>query len=110
MTVTNDADTIRALEREMEKLSREVADFKRENAELRSGNAELKTRLAEFMRSRKDEYDGGSSDALVGTTPQYVTEGSFGKITALPLQSTVYKTTILGDKANGRKLRHEFSM
>lgn len=110
MTITNDADTIRALEREMEKLSREVADLKRENAALRSGNAELKTRLAEFLRSLKEEYDKGYSDALIGTTPQYVTEGSFGKITALPLQSTVYKTTILGDKANGNKLQHEFSM
>ena len=94
----------------MEKLSRGVADLKRENAELRSGNAELKTRLAEFLRSLKEEYDKGYSDALIGTTPQYVTEGSFGKITALPLQSTVYKTTILGDKANGNKLQHEFSM
>ena len=94
----------------MEKLSREVADLKRENAALRSGNAELKTRLAEFLRSLKEEYDKGYSDALIGTTPQYVTEGSFGKITALPLQSTVYKTTILGDKANGNKLQHEFSM
>jgi hypothetical protein len=110
MTSTNDLKTIEALQRDLEKLRKEVEDLRRENEELRSGNEDLKTRLAGSKRGLKEEYDRGYSEAWVGTTPRYITEGSFGKISALPMQPTVYKTTILGDRANGEKLQHEFRM
>jgi hypothetical protein len=110
MTSTNDLDTIEALQRDLEKLRKEVEDLRRENEGLRTGNAELMTRLAGHRRGLKEEYDRGHSDARLVSTPRYITEGSFGKISALPMQPTVYKTTILGDRANGEKLKHEFEM
>jgi hypothetical protein len=110
MTTTNDLNTIEALQRDLEKLRKEVEDLRRENAELRSGNVELQARLIGSKKGLKEEYDRGHSDALLGSTPRYITEGSFGKISALPMQPTVYKTTILGDRANREKLQHKYEM
>jgi len=70
---------------------------------LRRQVAELEKRIVELQRSVKEKETSN-------TSPTYITEGSFGKISSYPLQKFVYKTTILGDRANGKKLEHEFDM
>jgi len=56
------------------------------------------------------EYQRGYRDATLGNKPHYISEGSFGRITSLSLSSSVYKSTILGDEANVKRLEHEFNM
>jgi hypothetical protein len=75
-----------------------IGDLRAELAVVKRENAESKKELAELKRQGLVDH----------TTPTYLTEGSFGKISYFPLQTYVYKTTILGDKANGQKLEHEF--
>ena len=70
---------------------------------LRRQVAELEKRNVELERRMKEKE-------TPTTSPIYITEGSFGKISSYPLQNFVYKTTILSDKANGKKLEHEFEM
>jgi len=65
--------------------------------------AELEKRIVELERSV-----AGKETST--TSPTYITEGSFGKISSYPLQNFIYKTTILGDRANGKKLEHEFDV
>jgi len=75
----------------------EIIDaLRRQVAELEKRNVELERRLKEKETST--------------TLPIYITEGSFGKISSYPLQHFVYKTTILSDKADGKKLQHEFEL
>jgi hypothetical protein len=70
---------------------------------LRRQVAELEKRNVELERRMKEKE-------ISTTSPIYITEGSFGKISSYPLQNFVYKTTILGDRANGKKLEHEFEL
>jgi hypothetical protein len=70
---------------------------------LRRQVADLEKRIVELERNAKGKE-------MPTTSPLYITEGSFGKISSYPLQNFVYKTTILGDKANGKKLEHEFEL
>jgi len=56
------------------------------------------------------EYQRGYRDATLGNKPRYISEGSFGKITTLSLSTSVYKSTILGDEANVKRLEHEFNV
>lgn len=84
----SDAEILQSLRKKVEILERE--------------NTSLSASLADAHSKRLEEK--------VGTLPSYITEGSFGKISTLPLQPFVYKTTILGDKANGEKLKHESTM
>jgi hypothetical protein len=81
---------------------------------------DLEQKIADLEASMKQAYDMGFSDGVtrvestriapIATEPNYLTEGSFGKISVLPLSRTAYKTTLLGDKANAAKLEHEFNM
>jgi len=64
---------------------------------------DLEKRIVELERSALGKETSSGS-------PTYITEGSFGKISSSPLQNFVYKTTILGDRANGKKLEHEFEL
>jgi len=100
MTSVHHEGVIEALRRELEQEKQEHASTKGEVAELKRENAELRRNLDNLKQQALVDY----------TTPRYLTEGSFGKISYLPLQTHVYKTTILGDKANGKKLKHEFQM
>jgi hypothetical protein len=70
---------------------------------LRRKVGDLEKRIVELERRVKEQE-------TPTTSPKYITEGSFGKISSLPLQNFVYKTTTLGDKANGKKLEHEFEL
>jgi hypothetical protein len=70
--------------------------LRRQVANLEKRNVELERRIKEKETPT--------------TSPKYITEGSFGKISSYLLQNFVYKTTILGDKANGKKLEHEFDL
>lgn len=79
-----------------------IANLRRELAIQQRYNEDLKMSLQRVNRKWLEEE--------AGILPTYITEGSFGKISTLPGQSFVYKTTILGDKANGEKLKHEFEM
>ena len=70
----------------------------------------LERRIKELERRVSKEYQRGFEDATAGSTPVYLTKGSFGKVSSLSLSSSVYKTTHTGDTANAQKLQHEFSM
>jgi hypothetical protein len=73
-----------------------IEALRRQVADLEKRNVELERRMKEKETST--------------TSPIYITEGSFGKISSYPLQNFIYKTTILGDRANGKKLEHEFEL
>jgi hypothetical protein len=73
-----------------------IEALRRQVADLEKRNVELERRIKE--------------KEIPTTSPEYITEGSFGKISSYPLQYFVYKTTILGDRANGKKLEHEFKL
>lgn len=88
------------MESELEAVKKENGKLQSEVAVLRKENVELKRALEDLKRQLS--FDD--------TTPQYLTEGSFGKISHLPLQNYVYKSTILRDRANGKKLEHEFNL
>lgn len=64
---------------------------------------DLEKRIVELERNALEKETSN-------TSPTYITEGSFGRISSSPLQNFVYKTTILGDRANGKKLEHEFEL
>jgi hypothetical protein len=73
-----------------------IEALRRQVADLEKRNVELERRMKEKETST--------------TSPIYITEGSLGKISSYPLQNFIYKTTILGDRANGKKLEHEFEL
>jgi hypothetical protein len=58
--------------------------LRRQVANLEKRNVELERRIKEKETPT--------------TSPKYITEGSFGKISSYLLQNFVYKTTILGEK------------
>jgi hypothetical protein len=77
-----------------------IEALRRQVADLEKRNVELERRIKGRIKEKETPT----------TSPKYITEGSFGKISSYLLQNFVYKTTILGDKANGEKLEHEFDL
>jgi hypothetical protein len=70
----------------------------------------LEEELESLKRRVTDEYQRGYRDAMLGNKPHYISEGSFGRITTLSMSNSVYKSTILGDRSNVKRLEHEFQL